>query len=132
MLHLPAVVSRGQTTIFAQGRYRFQYKRPANMALILQAITPLREQGPAIRDYTSCIQCCYMTARLSRAVMWQMHGAYCNHVPLNNFCKALIISSHGAQQWSHRGRRTAHWTRRIAHRDLAQRDRYIEPPQYHV
>ena len=26
-----ALVSRGQTTIFAQGRYRFQYKRPARI-----------------------------------------------------------------------------------------------------
>ena len=54
------VDSRGQTTIFAQGRYRFQYNRPARRtflsgALILKAITPLRENsGLATRDYSRC------------------------------------------------------------------------------
>ena len=39
------LVSRGQTTIFAQGRYRFQYKRRALFVqgAYTEGITPLRE-----------------------------------------------------------------------------------------
>ena len=37
---LPTLVSRGQTLFFAQGRYRFQYKRPARILaeLLLETI----------------------------------------------------------------------------------------------
>ena len=54
------VVSRSQTTIFAQGRYRFQYRRGAfsRGALILKAITPLCENsGLAMRDYVISLVC---------------------------------------------------------------------------
>ena len=47
-MFVDSAVSRGQTAIFTQGRYRFQYKHGA---LILKAITPLHENsGLAMRD----------------------------------------------------------------------------------
>ena len=38
-----SLVSRSQTTIFAQGRYRFQYKRPARGAYTESDNAPVRK-----------------------------------------------------------------------------------------